>query len=369
MKSIYSFLDTPSLIIDKDIAYSNIKMMQERATALGIALRPHIKTHRMPYFAKIQVAEGAIGITVAKIGEAEVMADNGISDIFIANEIVGISKYNRIRELARKIKIRIGVDNSVQVDQIEQVFEGEPKPLEVLIEYEVGENRSGVITDQQLIDLANYIKTKKNIVLKGIFSHEGHTYKANDRASALELSQISYEKTLRAANIIRDLGAEIDTVSVGATPSILNGAFIKGITEFRPGTYIFMDLGQAGAIHSLKQCAATVLATIISKPTNERVVLDTGAKALVAQNRETGICATNGFGYVKRSDDVRIVGLFDEHGLIINKNFCDVFEIGDKIEIIPSHICPTVNLYDEAYIVSDGVVVEVVPILCRGKSK
>ena len=369
MKSIYSFLDTPSLIIDKDIAYANINLMQERATALGVALRPHIKTHRMPYFAKLQVAEGAVGITVAKIGEAEVMADNGIRDIFIANEIVGISKYNRIRDLARRIKIRVGVDNNIQIDQIEQVFEGESKPLEVLIEYEVGENRSGVITDPQLIDLVNYIKSKKNIVLKGIFSHEGHIYKSNDRASALELSHLSYEKTIRAANIIRDLGVEIDTVSVGATPSILNGAFVKGITEFRPGTYIFMDLGQAGAIDSLKQCAATVLATIISKPTKERVVLDTGAKALVAQNREIGICATNGFGYVKKSDNVRIDGLFDEHGLIINKDFSGVVEIGDKIEIIPSHICPTVNLYDEAYLVSDGVVVEAIPILCRGKSK
>jgi len=207
------------------------------------------------------------------------------------------------------------------------------------------------------------------VVLKGIFSHEGHTYKAQDRLEAKRLAEISYQRTLRAADIIRSLGVEIDTVSIGATPSIVNGAYVEGITEFRIGTYIFMDLGQSGAIGSFDHCAATVLATVISKPTDERVVLDTGAKAIFPQNRDTGICSTNGFGYVKGSDNVRVTGLFDEHGLIYDKDFHEQIKIGDKIELIPSHICPTVNLYDEAYVVSKGKLVEVVPILCRGKSR
>ena len=230
-------------------------------------------------------------------------------------------------------------------------------------------NRSGVITDEQLTTLVKYIKTRKNVVLKGVFSHEGHSYKASDAKNCKEVAEESYRRTLRAADMIRDLGVEIDTISIGATPSIMNGAFIKGITELRLGTYIFMDAGQANAIQDFSQCAATVLATVISKPTDERVVLDAGAKALVSQNRDSGICSTNGFGYVKNSNGVRIAGLFDEHGLIYDKNFREKIQLGDKIEVIPSHVCPTVNLYDKAYFVSRGQILEEHPILCRGKSQ
>lgn len=369
MKQLYKQIDTPALLIDKDIAIQNIEMMQKRANDLGVALRPHIKTHRMSYFAKIQMEKGATGIACAKIGEAEVMAEAGIQDIFIANEIVGEMKYQRLKELHRKIKIRIGVDNSYQIDQIEKVFEGEEHPLEVLMEYEVGENRSGIITDEQLVDLVSYIKTKKNVVLKGIFSHEGHTYKADNQEDCLEKAEIAYRRTLRAADMIRDMGVDIDTVSVGATPSIMNGAFLEGITEFRLGTYIFFDLGQAKAIHDFSHCAASVLATVISKPTNQRVVLDAGAKALVSQNRQEGICATGGFGYVKDSDNVNLSNLFDEHGLINNESYSQQVQIGDKVEVIPSHICPTVNLYDSVYLISNDQILDRISVDCRGKSQ
>ncbi len=367
MSSLYSFLDTPSLIIDLDQTKRNIKMMQKKADNYGMDLIPHTKTHKMPYFAKMQIKEGAKGIAVAKIGEAEVMAEHGIENIFIANEIVGISKYKRIKSLHKKIDISVGVDNRVQIDQIEKVFKNSNSPLEVLIEYEVGENRSGVITDEQLSELVNYIKEKKKVKLRGIFSHEGHTYKAKNRNIAKELAEKSYRKTIRAANIIREIGIDIDTISVGATPSVMNGAYVEGITDFRVGTYIFMDMGQAGAIDSFERCAATVLATVISKPTEDRVVLDAGAKALVPQNRDSGICATNGFGYVKNSDNVYVNRLFDEHGVINDKKFQNEVSIGEKVEIIPAHICPTVNLYDEAQIVSEGKLVKTVPILARGK--
>lgn len=369
MKEFYTQIDTPALLIDRDIALDNIKRMQEKADELGVALRPHIKTHRMTYFAKKQMEQGAAGIACAKIGEAEVMAAAGMQDIFIANEIVGERKYERLKKLHQQIKIRIGVDNAVQIDQIEKVFAQEEHPLEVLMEYEVGENRSGVISDEQLIDLVEYIQTKKHVVLKGIFSHEGHAYKADNQQDCVEKAETAYRRTLRAADMMRKMGVDVDTVSVGATPSVMNGAFVEGITELRLGTYIFFDLGQACAIHDFSHCAATVLGTVISKPTEERVVLDTGAKALVSQNRAGGICSTGGFGYVKGSNNVRIGNLFDEHGLIYDAAYREQVQIGEKIEIIPSHICPTVNLYDEAYLISGDEILGIVPIDCRGKSK
>lgn len=362
-------LPTPALLIDIDRAKENIAMMQHRADSLGLKLRPHIKTHRMPFFAKMQVEAGAVGIACAKIGEAEVMADTGIEDIFIANEVIGIDKYERLRDLHRRIHVRIGIDNEIQLQQMEQVFAREEKPLEVLIEYEVGEVRTGVVEDEQLIDLGKAILAAKHVVLKGIFSHEGHTYKADDLEDCKRKARLAYERTVRAADILRSLGADLDTVSIGATPSVMQGEFFEGITELRLGTYIFFDVGQSKALGDFSHCAATVLASVISKPWGERVVLDAGAKALVSQNRPTGICATAGFGAVKGAEHIAVANLFDEHAVLNSAEFRDRVCVGDKVEIIPSHVCPTVNLYDRAYLVSQGKVLGTVPVACRGKSQ
>lgn len=368
-RSEYGFIDTPALLINYDLVMENLRYMQEKADKHKVRLRPHTKTHKMPELANLQVNMGACGITVAKVGEAEVMAEHGLSDIFIANEIIGISKLERIRALNRNVKIRIGVDNEYQVDQIEEVFKDEPKALEVLIEIEVGENRSGVITDEQLLRLVGHIKNKKGISLKGVFSHEGHSYKAKDTEDCRRITAESQQRTLRAANIIKDMGIAVDTVSIGATPSLMHSDIMEGVTEIRPGTYIFMDVGQGSAINDFSRCAATVLTSVISKPTDERIVLDAGAKALTAQTRSGGICETSGYGLVKNSNNVRLSGVYDEHGLIYSREYCNYIEVGDKIEVIPNHICPVCNLYESAYLVSKGKVLREIPILCRGKTR
>ena len=361
-------LPTPCLLIDLDRAMNNIRMMQRRADELGLTLRPHIKTHRMPYFAGLQTEAGAAGIACAKIGEAEVMADAGIGDIFIANEVIGLDKYERLRALCRSAHVRIGIDNEVQLAQMEQVFAGEEKPLEVLIEYEVGEVRSGVVTDEQLIALAGAVLRSRNVVLKGIFSHEGHSYKADNAEDCRAKARRAHERTVRAAKILRSIGADIDTVSVGATPAAMLGEDYEGVTELRVGTYIFFDAGQANAIGDHSRCAATVLASVISQPNGERTVLDAGAKALVSQNRPSGICATGGFGAVKGAEDICVSYMFDEHAVLNDPRLLELVGVGDKIEVIPSHVCPTVNLYDEVWLVSAGRVIGTVPIACRGRS-
>ena len=367
--SPYSDLETPSLLIDEDRALANIRMMQQKADSLGLKLRPHIKTHRMPYFAKLQLEAGACGIACAKIGEAEVMAEHGVRDIFIANEVIGEDKYERLRQLHRRIHVRIGIDNEVQLAQMEKLFAAETRPLEVQIEYEVGEVRTGVTDDEQLIRLVRAIQVCRHVVLKGIFSHEGHTYKAASVADCCEKAQAAYAKTVRAAELIRSMGVELDTVSVGATPSVMHMQSFPGVTELRLGTYIFFDVGQSNAIGDFSRCAATVLASVISKPQGDRVVLDTGAKALVSQNRPTGICATAGFGAIKGAEDIAIDALFDEHGVLNSRKFSQLVQVGDKVEVIPSHVCPTINLYDTAYLVSGGKVIRTLPIECRGHSK
>ena len=367
--SKYSQLDTPALLIDIDLVHGNIAAMQVKADKYGVALRPHTKTHKMPELAKLQLAAGATGITVAKVGEAEVMAAAGLSDIFIANQIIGISKLERIRQLARQIKIRLGVDNPVQIDQLETVFRDEPQPIEVLIEVETGENRSGIIQEEQLVRLVKHIQAQTKVVLTGVFSHEGHTYKAKSSDDCRRLCLDSQKRTLWAASLVREMGVAVDTVSIGATPSLMHSEIVPGITEIRPGTYIFMDVGQGTAIADYSRCAATVLASVISLPTDERIVLDSGAKALTLQTRSEGICATSGYWLVKNSADVRLSGMFDEHGLIHDAALRSTLAIGDKLEIIPNHICPVCNLYDSAYAVSRGQVLGELPIAARGKTR
>ena len=367
--SRYASIDTPALLIDYDLVMKNLQEMQRKANNYRVNLRPHTKTHKMPELAKLQIGLGAAGITVAKVGEAEVMAENGLDDIFIANEIIGIEKIRRIRELHQKIKIRLGVDNEFQVNQLHEVFKDDAKPIEVLIEIEVGENRSGVITDEQLIYLIKHIQKKPGVMLRGVFSHEGHSYKAKDAEHCRLISREAQLRTIQAANIARKLDERIDIVSIGATPSLMHSEIVDGITEIRPGTYIFMDVGQGTAIEDYSRCAATVLASVISMPTDERIVLDTGAKALTLQARSGGICETAGFGLIKNSDNVRLSGLYDEHGLVYNRELRNNLGVGDKIEVIPNHICPVCNLYDSAYLVSRGEVVRTIPILCRGKTR
>ena len=361
-------LDTPSLIINREIMMDNIQFMQSFADKHNVALRPHTKTHKMPALAKLQVEAGAKGITVAKVGEAEVMADNGLNDIFIANQVVGEIKLNRIKKLAETIDISFGVDNIEQIEVIEKVFSDSNKPAQVLIEIEVGENRSGVIEEHDYIELVKYILNCSHVNLKGIFSHDGNTYKAKDVEHCRELYNYAQTRTLHFARLAKDLGGKLETVSIGSTPPFMFGFDVmEGVTELRVGTYILMDVSQGNAIGTHDRCAATVLTTVISKPTSERVITDVGAKGLTMQSRSEGICATTGVGTLKHYDQVHISQMYDEHAIIYNEKFRNEVNIGDKVEVIPNHICPVCNLYDVAYLVSGDEVVETVPVLARGK--
>lgn len=366
----YKELDTPALLIDREIMMDNLRFMQDYADRRGVALRPHTKTHKMPYLARIQEELGAKGITVAKVGEAEVMAAAGLKDIFIANEIVGEQKLRRIIELAKTVDISFGLDSVEQAEMIEATFEGAEKKAQVLIEIEVGEERSGVIEKDCYLELLRYLKKCRNIYLKGIFSHDGNSYAAADVPACLEIHLTAQRRTLEFARWAKEEGFDLETVSIGSTPSMMHDfPILEGVTEIRPGTYIFMDASQANAYGSLKRNAATILTTVISRPTSERVITDVGAKGITAQTRNKGFCATKGLGLIKGWEDVEIFDVYDEHAIIYHKEFRDAVRVGDKVEIIPNHICPVVNLHESAYLVSEGEVVEIIPVECRGKLK
>lgn len=361
-------LDTPALLVDREILLGNIRSMQEYADTNGVKLRPHTKTHKMPYVAKLQKEAGATGLTVAKTGEAEVMAARGLNDIFIANQVVGKTKLERVRKLAESIEISFGVDSPVQIRQIDEVFREAQKPAQVLVEIEVGEKRSGVIEESDFRELLEEIRSSEHVHFRGVFSHDGHTYKAESAEQCRELFEEASARTLQFARIAADEGMEPETVSIGSTPPFLLGFDIpKGITEIRPGTYVFMDASQSNVLGDYGRCAATILTTVISKPTLERVITDVGAKGITAQIRTGGITSTKGLGKIKAFDEVYLDGVFDEHAIIYNESFSRQVEIGDKVQIIPNHICPVCNLHERAWLVSGGEVVVEIPVEARGK--
>lgn len=367
VKSPYQFIDTPALLIDREQMEDNLRWMQQLANRWSVNLRPHTKTHKAPELAKLQMEFGAIGITVAKVGEAEVMAANGLTDIFIANEIVGAEKWRRLAVLSKEIRLIFGVDSPEAIHGIESIFAQEEATATVRIEVETGENRSGVVSEAIFDAVLEAISQSPHVELEGVFSHEGHSYSAADPDTCRKLLEDAQRLTLRYADRARAAGFAIQSVSIGSTPSLIHcQSLLEGITEIRPGTYIFMDVGQGNCLGSYGRCAATVLTTIISKPTSDRLIGDSGAKALTAQSRGAGLCQTEGKGMVKGSN-ISVTNVYDEHTILYSEELHRELFIGDKIEIIPNHICPVVNLFDRAYLVSRGEIVRELEIACRGK--
>lgn len=361
-------LDTPALLVDLDVMEKNLLWGQQKADNSGVKLRPHIKTHRTPALAKKQIMLGTKGITVAKLGEAEVMAKEDIDDIFIANEIVGKIKIERLCKLNRQIHLATGIDSPVQAKALSKKFARENKLIEVLIDVDTGDARTGIQPGKPVLEFANLIIQLPGLKLRGIFTHDGHSYGARDIFEVKQFFKKSQEEMLRTANMLRLAGIQVEEISVGSTPSFLVADILPGITEVRPGTYIFLDAAQGNFLKSYKRCALTVLATITNRPIPQRVIIDAGTKALSAYVRGSGVCQTQGFGLLKEKPTIYLESLSDEHG-IFSTALTNEYPIGDKIQIIPNHACPTCNLYDYLYGVRDCMVVNKWPVTARGKSQ
>lgn len=360
-------LDTPTLVLDLEVVEANIARTVEIAQAAGARLRPHIKTHRMLAVARLQIAAGAQGICCAKTGEAEVFADGGIDDIFIANQVVGAAKMRRLRALAERVRLAVGVDHADQIDLLSQAFRGSG-PLDISIEIDVGQRRTGVVEPHEAVDLAQRILDSPGLALRGVYTHEGHDYAARDESDLDVIADQAQRQMLEAAQAIRDATGAACEVSMGSTPSLFARKFHPGIDELRPGTAVFNDGSHANFLGHTDWCAATVLATVVNRPAPDRVVVDAGAKALTSDRRGPSILENSGFGMVVGRPDATIVSLSDEHG-VLSVPDAGAYGIGEVIQIIPNHICPCVNLYDHAFVARDGIVQDVWEVSARGQSQ
>ncbi len=361
-------LDTPVAIVDLSIMEKNIYDMADFAKNIGVQLRPHIKTHKVPEITSLQLEAGASGITCAKLGEAEVMLDTiAVDDIFIANQLVGENKIQRLFKLLGSIfinRLSVAIDSEEVAQPISDMAVQKRTKVPVLIKIDVGLKRTGVPYGEPAVKLAQQLDKMPGIELIGIYTHEGHVYGAKNQEQLKEISLESGRMMVETADMLREAGFNIQTVSVGSTPSAKITCTVPGITEIRPGTYVFNDYYQIRlGVAEEKDCAFTVLATVISTPEKGRAVIDAGTKSITSEKySDFGV-----YGLIKGMPHVRLVRAYEEHGVLEIDTSKGNLKVGDKLEIIPNHVCPAVNLFDELIGVRNDVVETTWKVSARGK--
>lgn len=358
-------IDTPAFIVDLPRLRANIQRVSQSAAEAGLELRPHIKAHKTPEIARMQVDAGAPGVTAAKVSEADAMIDAGIADVFIANEIVGEQKLRRLARLFERGYLSVACDSEAVAQGYSEVFADEGLELDVVIEVDIGAHRCGV-PPERAAELAETVGNLPSLNVVGIMGYASTAYQARTD-EAREAAAAREGKLLGdVAADLRSQGHAIQRISGGCTPTATMYRKECGLTEIRSGTYVFYDMNQVDlGVVTPDDVSATILATVISKPEPGRAIVDAGSKAMATQVKQLSA----GFGWVKGDLGACLNQLNDEHGYLdLGQAEHDV-AIGEKIEIIPPRVCTALNLYDELYLVEGGRVVDVCRVTARGKSQ
>jgi D-serine deaminase-like pyridoxal phosphate-dependent protein len=357
-------LDTPLIAVDLDLIERNIAEMASLAASYGVSLRPHAKTHKSPHVARLQLEAGAVGLTCAKLGEAEVLVELGdVTDVLIAYPIVGDIKIRRLLHLLDQARVVVAVDTHQAAVALSEAMSANNRTLAIYLEVNTGQDRAGARAGEEAVDLAVAISQLPGLRLTGVMTHEGHAgFSGPDDIATI--AENAGQALVDTAERIRAQGIGVAQVSVGSTPASWFTPRVAGITEMRPGTYVFNDNNafRHGRIGP-DRCAARVVSTVVSRPAPDRAIIDAGTKALALDPSPSH----PGHGYIVGHPGATIARLSEEHGVITLTPDELGFAVGDRVEIIPNHICPAVNLTDELVVVRDGHVVDRWPVAARGK--
>jgi D-serine deaminase-like pyridoxal phosphate-dependent protein len=363
--------DTPEVVIDLHRLRRNIERTAATAAQHGVALRPHVKTHKLPPVAQLQIEAGATGIQVAKLSEAEVFAAAGFTDIFIGYPLVSARKIARLLDLIGTTASEI----SVAADAVEiaiplaEAAAGAGITVPVVIEVDTGMHRLGAQPGRATVELASRLADLEGIEVRGLFTHEGHVYtQAQSMEEKRAMTREACATIAETAELVRASGIPITTVSVGSSATFRFAVECAGITEVRPGTYVFNDLSQLhqGAA-APEDLAAFVVATVVGCPEPTRAVVDAGSKVLTSDRlivSDPGLS----FGAVAGYPGAYVSRLSEEHGVLELPANADL-RIGDRVAIVPNHICPVINLADSVSLVADGMLTERWVVAARGRVK
>jgi len=350
-------IDTPALLLDLEAFQRNVDRMASFFADKPVSLRPHAKTHKCPQVALRQLAAGAIGITCAKVSEAAVMASAGVTDLLIANEIVSPPKIDRLTDLARTASLMVAVDDPANVLALSRACTAKGTCLRVLVDVDVGMGRCGVLPGEPAVALARQIAKAPGLEFTGILAYEGHVVMTPNPQEREQKVRDAFAPLVTTCEALRRDGLPAQIVSGGGTGTYDITGTCPPITEVEAGSYVFMDTTYL-RIRPEFESSLTVLSTVVSRPMRDRVVTDTGMKAV-----------TKEFGWPQPLDvpGASFRSLSEEHGTLLLEDPPSVrLRPGDKIRFIPSHCCTTVNLYDRLYVLRRDVLVDVWPISARG---
>jgi D-serine deaminase-like pyridoxal phosphate-dependent protein len=345
-------IETPAVVVDRDVLERNIERMASAVRDRGFDLRPHVKTHKLPEIAALQLAAGAVGLTVATIGEAEVFVEHGASDVFIAYPLwFTPGKAARLNALRTRARIVVGVDSVESAANTGRLLPG----LDVLIEVDSGHHRSGVHPDA-VVTTAGAARDA-GLVVAGAFTFPGHSYGPDAAAAAASGERDALATTGHA---LRTAGVEVRVLSGGSTPSVASTE-VGGATEVRPGVYVFGDAQQWELGHvAPADIALTVLATVVSVH-GDRVILDAGSKVIGADRPSWA----TGHGRLLDHPDARITALSEHHATAVGAGLPG---LGEQVRVVPNHVCNAVNLVDEVVVVRGGVIEDRWVVAARGRN-
>ena len=348
-------LDTPALVVDLDVMERNLSRMADYAREHALRLRPHTKTHKIPALGARQLALGAAGLTVAKVSEAEVMLASGDKDLLIAYPIFGAEKMRRLVEVAKKTRVTVSVDSMETARPISKAATEAGVTIGVLAEVDAGLHRVGV-QPELFVDLLEDLAPLPGIELRGMAFYPGHI-KNQDPAPLTALSTLIQGLISEAAAA----GFELPVVSGGSTPTMWHSHAVAGMNEIRPGTYIFNDRNTiiSGAC-TMADCAATILATVVSTAVPGQFVIDGGSKTFSSDK-----AAADGFGTFTDAPDAYFEKMNEEHGYV--KHPGHNRKVGERVRVLPNHICVAVNLHEKIYGIRGEEVVETWTVAGRGK--
>jgi len=350
---------TPALLIDQAMMQHNIAKMADIGRQLGVAIRPHTKTHKCPQISRLLVQAGAVGICSATLSEAEVMAEYGLSNILITRMVVGSAKIKRLLALSRQITVAVVTDSLVNAEELAAHAEAEKTMLTVLIELNVGNDRCGMEPNSEaLLQVAQFISQSPWLIFGGLQGYAGHTPLMSDP----ELKKIAVDSAdqlgLGSKLMLEEHGIEVPALTGGASGTCMQTG-VSGYTELQPGSYVTMDSEYSKIVGDLFMPALTMLTTVISKPSPQWVIVDAGGKSLSVDH---------GPATVKGWPNLHYHFVGDEYGKIEDINGEPVpFNIGDQIELFPSHGCTTINLHDCLHIMRDQQLEFVWPVAARGR--
>lgn len=353
-------LDTPALLVDLDAFEHNLRTMACFFAGRSARLRPHAKTHKCPTIALRQLAAGAVGITCAKLGEAEVMAAAGVRDILIANQVVGQPKIDRLTELARTCDVMVAVDDAANVRELGQACRRKGVSVRVLVEVNIGMNRCGVEPGEPTLRLARLVAEEPGLRFMGLQAYEGHLVlvpDAQERAIKVREALVPLQETCQ---LLERAGLAPQIVSGGGTGTYDVSGSTPPMTEIQAGSYVFMDATYL-AVRPEFRPALTLLTTVISRPTPERIITDVGMK---------GITHDMGLPQPWEMPNVVLQRLSEEHARLEALDPAAVsLRPGDRLRLLPTHCCTTVNLHDRYYVVREGRLVDIWPIAARGRAQ